>query len=443
MTRIPKIALLAGAAVLGLFLLCIVLAGLFFNPNDYKPAIERWVEAQTGRSFTLDGELGWQLWPHLAVTLPHTRLGPPTAFAGTDFAEWQQASISVRLWPLLQRRLELGEFRLRGLRLTLQRDAQGRDNWQDLLQLMTQNQTPGRFRFGMLAGLQIQDAQLQLRDELTQRAITLQLATLQSDAVQFDQPVMLECTCRLHVAAGRQYLELPMQLTAQWQADQAVQRLQLDLQGTGQLRTEGLLAPLTITAPLPLAIALTSLSWQAGQQQLQVKSLRLEAGTAQLTGQLGATQMNARPALVASWQLAVPNLRQWLQTLGVNVPITRDATVLQHLQTALQLSGPADDLHIQLSRMKLDQTRFEGEGRRLLSDGLPHYTFALHADQLNLDRYLPAEVPKETTDSSRAAGTSVPIEWLRSLQAQGSLLIDRAQWQGITARHLKIELDGE
>ncbi len=51
------------AAVLGLSVLCIVLALVFFNPNRQHDRILAWADAQTGQHLTVNGEFDWQLWP--------------------------------------------------------------------------------------------------------------------------------------------------------------------------------------------------------------------------------------------------------------------------------------------------------------------------------------------------------------------------------------------
>lgn len=442
MARVLKFAWLTAAAMLGLLLLCIVLAAWFFNPNAYQPQIERWLEQQTGRSFTLDGELGWQLWPRLSLTLPHTYIGsaPGFAFQGLtepEFAEWQQADISVRLWPLLQRRLAIGAVTLRGLRVSLRRDAQGRDNWQDLLQRFDSNDTPSSWRFDSLTSLQVQDAQLQFDDQRAQRLMQLELMSLQTGVVRFDHPVLLTLTARLRMQSSTQSLELPFKLALQLETDKDLQQLQLhDLQGSAQFTSTDLFGS-TVSQAVPMSIALTQLTWQAAQQQVQAQSLHIQIGVAQLAGQFSATRLMTRPQVDAMLQLDVPNLRPWLQSLGVTVPATRDATVLQAFQSSLQLSGTAEDLQAQVMRLQLDQTQLVGTAHWLQKDDAPRYTFDLHADQLNLDRYLPVTAP-----SNRKALSPLPIDWLRSLHARGKLQIDQAQLQGVRAQGLKIELDG-
>ncbi|MGC3981832.1 MAG: AsmA family protein [Steroidobacteraceae bacterium] len=446
MTRALKIIVWIAVAALGLSVVCIVLLVRFFNPNDYKAQIEQWVEQQTGRNFTLDGDLQWRVWPSVALTLPPARLAasPNWLKQGAtdgDFAEWQRASLSVRVWPLLQRRLEFGVLSLRGLRLRLQRDAQGDANWQDLLQLLTAEDQPSRWQFERLAGVELEDVDLQFDDQLGARRSRLQLSFLQSDAVRYAQPITLRLQGVLHTETPADSLELPFKLQVLGQTDAALQQVQLhNLQGSAEVSGMGLSGAIAMQH-LPLSIEVADLTWWAAGQ-LQAKSLVLRAADAQLAGEFDITQLNATPQLGASMQVSLPQLRTWLQALSIVVPATRDATALQSLQASLRVTGTAQNLQLQLPLLQLDQTRFTGEGSWQLHDSEPRYAFNLHADQLNLDRYLPAGSAKaKSTISAAGATTPLPVAWLRSLHAQGQLQIDQAQLQGIRARNLTLDLD--
>jgi AsmA protein len=444
------------AAVLGLSVLCIVLALVFFNPNAYRDEIQAWVSEQTGRGFTLDGELGWQVWPRLTVTLPHMQLGsaPGATKAGNPldpFAEWQQAGVSVRLWPLVHGRLEFGAVQLRGLRLRLQRDAADHNNWQDLLELLTADRPPGRFKFTSLAGLQVDDAEITFDDAAVLRMSMLRIASLQTTAVTFGQPVSV--TLKAHASTRAetggttlsdnqhsQSIDIPFTLDMQMQTDAALQRWQLEsLEFATQMTATGTPAGGAIDA-LPVTLRLQHADWQTEQQQLMLNALLVAVGDAQLTtDQMQLTQLNATPRIAAALQFEVPNFRQWLQHLGVEVPTTRDTNVLQHLSAQLQATGSLQDLRLQVMPLLLDQTRWSGEARWQHAGGTARYTFELRADQLDLDRYLPATQP---ADVQKPLSAPVPIDWLRSMHAQGRLNIDKAQWQAIRAQHLTITLDG-
>ncbi len=451
-----RVLIIAGrwlAAVLGLSVLCIVLALVFFNPNARRDEFEAWISEQTGRSFTLEGELGWQVWPLLTVTLPHTRLGgaPGTRDATLPFAEWQQASLSVRLWPLVQGRLEFGAVQLRGLRVRLQRTAEGRNNWQDLLQLLTEDRPPGRFKFMSLDGLQVDDAEISLDDAATRRLTTLRVVSLQTSGMAFDRPIGV--TLKAHASTQAradnrvvdsnlfsQSMDLPFTLVVQVQADAALQRWQVDnLQFAAQMTATGVLSGAGTINALPVTLRLRHAVWQVAQQQ-QLNALQVAVGDAQLvTDQVQLTQLDTTPQLVTTLQFKVAGLRQWLQGLGVEMPATRDANALQQLSAQWQVTGSMQDLRVRVPELLLDQSHFTGEVRMQRTGDAFHYAFDLHADQVDLDRYLPVTPP---AGRDQPAFEPVPIEWLLSLHARGLLHIDRVHWQAIRAQQLTITLDG-
>jgi uncharacterized protein involved in outer membrane biogenesis len=101
-----------------------------FDPNAYRPQIIDSVARATGRSFELEGDLGLELFPCCAIALGTARLGNPAGFPEATFAEFDSASASVKLWPLLLRReVEVGTLRIEGLTLDLVRGSDGRGNW--------------------------------------------------------------------------------------------------------------------------------------------------------------------------------------------------------------------------------------------------------------------------------------------------------------------------
>jgi AsmA protein len=74
MRAIKIISVVFGAIVA----LLVVAAGLLlwlFDPNDYKDYLTRWVEEQTGRSFTIANDLELSFFPWLAVETGGIELG--------------------------------------------------------------------------------------------------------------------------------------------------------------------------------------------------------------------------------------------------------------------------------------------------------------------------------------------------------------------------------
>lgn len=84
----------------------------------------------TGRDLAIDGDITWTFFPSLGLKVGHMVLGNPAEFKQKVFAEIDQATIGVKLLPLLHAKIESTGVSLRGLKLNLIKNASGATNWQ-------------------------------------------------------------------------------------------------------------------------------------------------------------------------------------------------------------------------------------------------------------------------------------------------------------------------
>ena len=132
MNRVVRIVVIVAAVLL------LLLAGLFaylrfvFDPNDFRERIGALVEAQTGRKFSIDCELGLSVFPWIGVEIGAARLGNAEGFSERPFASIRAAQVRALLMPLLSGRVEVDRVTLDGLELSLERNRRGLGNWSDL-----------------------------------------------------------------------------------------------------------------------------------------------------------------------------------------------------------------------------------------------------------------------------------------------------------------------
>ena len=107
------------------------LAVLFLvDPNEYRDDLASLVEDQTGREFTIEGELSLNVFPCCSVAIGKTSLSNPPGFESSKFIQVESASVSLALLPLItERRLQVGELSLDGVDATLITLADGTTNW--------------------------------------------------------------------------------------------------------------------------------------------------------------------------------------------------------------------------------------------------------------------------------------------------------------------------
>ncbi|WP_110598157.1 AsmA family protein [Salinicola lusitanus] len=139
-------ALLAAIGVLGiLVVVAVVYITTFFDPNDLKPRLIEAVRNQSGLELRLDGPLSWSFYPRIGVSVKDAEAWlPEQSQDDAPFVGFDSAEVSVAFTPLLTGDVSVDGLILDGMRLNLARDAQGRGNWQVLLDRLAGNDDAGQ-----------------------------------------------------------------------------------------------------------------------------------------------------------------------------------------------------------------------------------------------------------------------------------------------------------
>ena len=131
MKKFVKVFAIVVGIVVVLLVAAAVIVPLVVDPNDYKDRIVGLVEEQTGRQMKIQGEIDLSLFPWLGVKIGAVELGNAAGFENPLFARMEQLQVRVRILPLLSRRVEADVVRAQGLTVNLERDREGRTNWDD------------------------------------------------------------------------------------------------------------------------------------------------------------------------------------------------------------------------------------------------------------------------------------------------------------------------
>ncbi len=396
-----------GYSLLGLGLLlalAVVAIVILVDPNDFKEEIAQVVKNNTGRELRLEGDLGLSFFPWLALEVRQAQLGNAAGFGDEPFAAIEEAAVGVRLWPLLNKELQIGRVRLEGMRLNLQVDGQGRSNWADLgsrepaADAAAGSQAASGNPRASIAGLTVKDAALNYRDAQSGSDLRITGLNLQTG----------------RLAAGE-----PMDV-------------QLDLKYSGG--AEG--------PQLPVSLELKALTLDLDKQTLHSPQFLLSVSPAKIRGQLQGEHILDSPAFTAQITLEEVSLRELLQTLDIEPPQTRDDDVLDSLALEAQLAASSESLALSELKLKLDDTQMSG------SLGIADFAstalrFELLVDSIDLDRYLPP-APAEGQESA-AAGEPIelPMQALKELNARGTLDIGALTLASMKMTDVKVKIDAQ
>jgi uncharacterized protein involved in outer membrane biogenesis len=135
---------------IAVFMIVILIAAVYVYLNTYdynklKPLVARMVEEATGRKLSLSGEVNLEI--GLIPTLVVTNIALANVFWGSQpqMIEIEKLQAQVRLLPLLQKDVEVKQIGLFGVKVLLETDANGQDNW-DFLAEDSATGSPGARR---------------------------------------------------------------------------------------------------------------------------------------------------------------------------------------------------------------------------------------------------------------------------------------------------------
>lgn len=386
------------AAALLLLPVLAVLAVMFLvDPNRFRGQIETVARERFGIALQLQGELAWQWWPLLSIDIGHGRIADPGG--GTPIVAWRQLSLGAAWAPLLHRQFVADRIEVQGLTLDLGRDANGRGNWQALLDgIARRNASPSQPASAssplQINSLKLRDAQLRFADAATGAMWRIEKLNLDT-GLRYD-------------GAG---------------ADANIDGVQLSATVMGGSFP---------AAGVPVKFTTGDVAYAGKAGTLQLPAWTVDLGNAELSGeQMGALQLQPLRG-AGTLKVASPSVRELLATLGIGAPPTRDPHVLGKLQIETSWSVAAMQLNLIMLKIIADDTTLTGAAMWPL-DRSASAMLELQGDKVEFDRYLrPLDDPGEPF--------ALPVEALRAIDVNGNVAFDTVNMQGLNVRGARFRL---
>ena len=130
MTLKQKRILFISGGVAALLVLLITALVLFINVNVYKPRIEAAASDAIGMDFKIGGTMKIVLFPRFGVSLENVLIKKREL----DLLSAQRVRIGLKLLPLIKREARISEFTIIKPKITIERDKNGRFNFEGKIQ---------------------------------------------------------------------------------------------------------------------------------------------------------------------------------------------------------------------------------------------------------------------------------------------------------------------
>ncbi len=127
MARALKIVIIIAGGLIALFAIATMVLFLFVDTDAYRAKLEATASKALGMEVRVDGALGMTLLPSLHITLEDVHLTQQ----GTEIASAEKVRLGIDLFPLLQNKIRIGTFALKHPRISIERDLDGKFNYQN------------------------------------------------------------------------------------------------------------------------------------------------------------------------------------------------------------------------------------------------------------------------------------------------------------------------
>ncbi|MDN5431505.1 AsmA family protein [Pseudomonas paracarnis] len=404
-----------GLVLLGLLLIIVALGFALthlFDPNDYKEEIRQIARDKAHIELTLNGDIGWSLFPWLGLELHEASVATLTA-PTQPFADLQMLGLSVRVLPLLRREVQMSDVRVEGLNLRLNRDKQGHGNWEDIGKNLPDETTgtpapapvepvaetkpekpPQPIRLD-IDSLTINNARVEYTDEQTGKQLSAESIQLSAGAIHEGASIPLKLTAFL--GSNQPLMRVKTELNGNLRIQRALKRYQFeDMRFSGEATGEplqGKTVSFSTQGQLLVDLAANVAEWT---------NLKLAANQLRALGELKANDLDKTPQVSGALSVAQFDLAKFLESIGHPLPAMAPGS-LSKVELVSRLKGTPNSVALENLNLKLDESTFSG--RVAVEDfAKQSLRVQLKADTFNADNYLPAksEAAKGATAARQA-----------------------------------------
>lgn len=429
-----------GLVLLGLLLIIVALGFALthlFDPNDYKEEIRQIARDKAHIELTLNGDIGWSLFPWLGLELHEASVATLTA-PTQPFADLQMLGLSVRVLPLLRREVQMSDVRVEGLNLRLNRDKQGHGNWEDIGKNLpdetagapapapvepvaeTKPEKPPQPIRLDIDSLTINNARVEYTDEQTGKQLSAESIQLSAGAIHEGASIPLKLTAFL--GSNQPLMRVKTELNGNLRIQRALKRYQFeDMRLSGEASGEplqGKTVSFSTQGQLLVDLAANVAEWT---------NLKLAANQLRALGELKANDLDKTPQISGALSVAQFDLAKFLESVGHPLPAMAPGS-LSKVELVSRLKGTPTSVALEDLNLKLDASTFTG---RVAVDDFAKQSLRvqLKGDTFNADNYLPAksEAAKGATAARQA---EVQSSEAGAMAAGGSTPLPEAPTKG-------------
>jgi AsmA protein len=404
--KVLKWLLIIGGGLVVLVVAALVLVPLFIDVNKYKPEIERQVSEETGRPFSIKGDLALSFFPWAGVSFSDLQLGNPPGFTEKSFLFVKSFDMRVKLLPLLSKDIQVQRFVVEGPKIVLEKNKAGRGNWEGLGKPAeksaerggTKEPSEGLPLKSLAVGeFAVRNGSLLYLDDASGSRKEISNLTIEIKDVSLDRPIKLMLSAVMD--------KMPFSV-------------------------EGRIGPVGRDPG-------------QGKLPLDVSVKAFKEITMNLKGSL--QDMKVAPQYDLAFTIDPFSPRKLLDAMGTPFPATTaDREALNRMGLKGKIQGSAQKVSLSDGILELDESKliFSAIAKDFAK---PDLAFDLNLDKINLDRYLPPPSEKKQGEAQQgkpAEPKKTDYTPLRKMVLDGKVHVGSLAAKGLKIQDIQLNVKG-
>jgi len=484
LSSILKIIGIAVAALIAIIIAAIILLPSLVNTSTFKESLIEQVKARTGQTLTIEGDLSLSVFPWLGIKTGKVTLSQAPDISDQDLVKVESTNIGVKLLPLFQKRIEVGQITLEAPVLHYVVNQKGKTSLDSFLESASASTVPAstetipennntnkseanneeqaslNAKAITISGITIIDGQLIYEDKQKNEkhkvsALTIETGNLLSNT---DAPFTLSAQVK---PSNSELMFIAVDANANIDIDSGVINAnsvnatvsQQDNTTLLKTRIESILfdqkketvktksISLTLnsndfspTISIPFSdINLKTYSTSVIEFLVSEPNSKIEA-----SGDIFLKDWNINPMIKGQVKTKALNPSAVIDLLEIDYKPS-DAKSLKTLLLSTHFSGSTSGVSLHSIEVMLDDSKLTGDVS-ITDFETPRYRFDLSLDSINLDRYMPMAENEGKAKHSGDAGLAIaaPIPLFKKLTANGIFRADTIQANGAKLNDIRV-----
>jgi len=405
----------------------------YMRTPEFRGELAQLVHDATGHNASLSGELSISFFPWFGLRAEGVRLDNDPAFGPVPLLSAREISAHVKVLPLFRKRLVFDTLELTDADLTLSMDAEGRGNWEGLVEHLhaQENATDNAgtyFQKVTVRGVRLIDSRARLDDHQHNHSYIATGIDLRTGRIESGKPLPFTVTT--------DFLWPRPGLTAH-------------LEGAGKLhwskadpgpifsetKIQGEIGGTFMPKLSPKAGISTVLSLEDGGKHLKLSDVQLRLIGSNITGEITFLDVTEMFRLEARLQVGRFSPRAVINAYWPGTIANDHHGALASAEGPLNIHADVDQLVFETPGFGVDESHLKGRVRMGFGD-VSGLDFELGADKLDADGVI-AAFNSNATGSPLVVG-DLPMAYLREVKGAGHISAGTLKLAGVSGQGAQI-----